>query len=61
MLYPLSILSIILLALIHLTKAFTYPSHGPHFAVTPEIREYWMRRAISALAELESPCPFAAL
>lgn len=28
--------------------------------VSPEIRAYWMRKAISALSELSSPCPFAA-
>ncbi|KAK4935327.1 hypothetical protein LTR10_023589 [Elasticomyces elasticus] len=28
--------------------------------VSPAIRAHWMRRAISALSELSSPCPFAA-
>jgi hypothetical protein len=53
MLYPLSILSLLLLALIHLT-------HGSQDSISFETRAYWMRRAISALSELDSPCPFAA-
>ena len=27
--------------------------------VSPDIRAYWMRKAISALSDLQSPCPFA--
>jgi hypothetical protein len=65
MLYPLSILSLVLLALIHLTNGYgqkhIHPAHTSSTDAIPfEIRAYWMRRAISALAELESPCPFAA-
>lgn len=64
MLYPISILGVILLALIHITHGkienlqSEYASHRP--TVSFDIRAYWMRRAIAALAELESPCPFAA-
>lgn len=65
MLYPLSILSLILLALIHLTNGLDQKhTHSKQKTATGEIpfdtRAYWMRRAISALSELESPCPFAA-
>jgi hypothetical protein len=60
MLYPLSILSL-LLSLIHLTHAHTpankYLEDDP---IPFETRAYWMRRANAALAELDSPCPFAA-
>lgn len=64
MLYPLSILSLVLLALIHLTHGHDQKHiHPPHPSVKDtvpfETRAYWMRRAISALSELESPCPFA--
>jgi tRNA(Arg) A34 adenosine deaminase TadA len=51
MLYPISILSLILLLLIHLTNAQDIPF---------STRAYWMRHAISALSQLDSPCPFAA-
>jgi hypothetical protein len=65
MLYPLSILILVLLALIRLTNGHDekhiHPAHTHSTYKIPfEIRAYWMRRAISALAELESPCPFAA-
>lgn len=68
MLYPLSILSLLLLALIHLTHALSQRhSHTVQFSqdilpkdsVSYETRVYWMRRANAALAELASPCPFA--
>lgn len=62
MLYPLSFLSLLLLALIHLTNGHNHEQKYLHFTSTLpfETRAYWMRRAISALSELESPCPFAA-
>jgi hypothetical protein len=64
MLYPLSILALVLLALIHTThgNGDGQISATPHSsdAIPYETRVYWMRRAISALAELDSPCPFAA-
>jgi hypothetical protein len=65
MLYLLSILSLVLLALIHLTNGHdqkhVHPKHTSSIDnVSFETRAYWMRRAISALSELESPCPFAA-
>jgi hypothetical protein len=69
MLYPLSVLSLLLLVLIHLTHGYGQKhSHAVRSAqnsleddTTPyETRVYWMRRANAALAELESPCPFSA-
>ncbi|PVH85613.1 cytidine deaminase-like protein [Cadophora sp. DSE1049] len=69
MLYPVSILSIILLALIHLTSGHqnhTHITHSPHhYSYTNDTipfstRAFWMRRANAALGELDSPCPFAA-
>jgi hypothetical protein len=64
MLYPVSILSILLLALIPLTQGHKEDSNAKYAPPIPSIpletRAYWMRRAISALSELESPCPFAA-
>ena len=62
MLYPLSILSLVLLALIHLTDGHDQKhTHSTSTDKIPfETRAYWMRRAISTLAELESPCPVAA-
>jgi hypothetical protein len=64
MLYPLSILSLILLALIHLTHGYDN-QHQPQQSLSDdgvpfEIRAYWMRKANSALAEIYSPCQFAA-
>ena len=64
MLYPLSILSLILLALIHLThdhdNQHQTQQRLSEDGVPFEIRAYWMRKANSALAELYSPCLFAA-
>jgi hypothetical protein len=64
MLYPLSILALVLLALIHTTHGNgdgqINPTPHSSDAIPYETRVYWMRRAISALAELDSPCPFAA-
>jgi hypothetical protein len=69
MLYPLSILSLLLLALIHLTHGHNQrPSHRVQSSqqilstdtIPHETRVYWMRKANAALAELASPCPFAA-
>ncbi|KAG4425292.1 hypothetical protein IFR04_001659 [Cadophora malorum] len=69
MLYPLSILSIILLALIHLTSGHQNHTHIPHSShhysykndtIPFSTRAFWMRRANAALGELDSPCPFAA-
>jgi hypothetical protein len=69
MLYPLSILSIILLALIHLTSGHqnhTRNVHSSHHSsysnnsIPFSTRAFWMRRANAALGELDSPCPFAA-
>jgi len=68
MLYPLSILSLLLLALIHFTDghdqrhAHCAPSRQKSItddAIPYETRVYWMRRENAALAELASPCPFA--
>jgi hypothetical protein len=67
MLYPLSILSLLLVVLIHLTHGSKPPSHShtKHSSSLPEdtipfsTRAHWMRRANAALAELYSPCPFA--
>jgi hypothetical protein len=61
MLYPLSVFSLLLLSLVHLTHTYTSTKNNLeddpiHF----ETRAYWMRRANAALAELDSPCPFAA-
>ncbi|TVY83930.1 tRNA-specific adenosine deaminase [Lachnellula suecica] len=70
MLYPLSILSVILLALIHLSHGSKSPHSHAHQKSTAsldaedtipfEIRAYWMRKANEALSELFTPCPFAA-
>jgi hypothetical protein len=61
MLYPLSILSFILLALIHLTHGHDNQHQSLSEDGVPfEIRAHWMRKANSALAELYSPCQFAA-
>lgn len=60
MLYPLSILSIILLALIHFIHGSKYVPMETKDEVPFETRAYWMRKANVALAELHSPCPFAA-
>jgi hypothetical protein len=69
MLYPLSILSFLLLALIHLTQGHnqrhSHRVQSSQQALAPDtipydIRVYWMRRANTALAELASPCPFGA-
>lgn len=66
MIYPLSILSILLLVLIHITHGSTPPSHShpkhPELEDTIPFstRAHWMRQANAALAELHSPCPFAA-
>ncbi|KAF4628110.1 hypothetical protein G7Y89_g10042 [Cudoniella acicularis] len=60
MLYPLSILSLLLLALIHLTHGANYIPFEPKDTISFETRAYWMRRANAALAELNSPCPFTA-
>ncbi|PBP16013.1 cytidine and deoxycytidylate deaminase zinc-binding region [Diplocarpon rosae] len=65
MLYPRSIPSLLLLAMSHLSSG-----HEGHARVLPPAsytdtipfatRVFWMRRAIDALGELDSPCPFAA-
>jgi hypothetical protein len=69
MLYPLSILGLVLLALIHLTHGLSQRHSHPiqssqqtisQDTVPYETRVYWMRRANEALSRLESPCPFAA-
>lgn len=69
MLYPLSILSLVLLFLIHLGHGSSHQkhSHGSQHLLSPETdsisfetRAYWMRKANAALTELASPCPFAA-
>ncbi|RDW70055.1 hypothetical protein BP5796_08452 [Coleophoma crateriformis] len=71
MLYPLSILSILLLALIHLTNGYAPHGHSPrkvqrvlptpdNATISLSTRAYWMRKANAALGELASPCPFAA-
>lgn len=69
MLYPLSVLSLLLLALIHLTHGHNQRHSHPVKSsqqmlstdtIPYEIRVYWMRRANAALAELASPCPFGA-
>lgn len=68
MLYPLSILSLVLLFLIHLTNGSSHQkhSHNSQHLLTPETdsipfetRAHWMRKANAALTELASPCPFA--
>lgn len=71
MLYPLSILSLLLLALIHLTHGSKSHSHHSHPKISSSspipdntipfsTRAHWMRLANAALADLHSPCPFAA-
>lgn len=66
MLYPVSILSLVLLLLIHLTNASHQGHEHQHVLktnadpVSSEAREYWMGQANQALLELVSPCPFAA-
>ena len=67
MLYPLSVLSLLLLALIHLThgsKHFhthNYQDSLPADTIPFSTRAYWMRAALSALHALPigSPCQFA--
>ncbi len=68
MLYPLSILSLVLLFLIHLTHGSS--SHQKHShdsqhhlpqeadSIPFETRAHWMRKANAVLPELASPCPF---
>lgn len=36
------------------------PRDNTSLSIPFETRAYWMRAAIASLAELESPCPFAA-
>jgi hypothetical protein len=63
MLYPISFLSFLLLALIHLTHAISFTAEHDAQVEDPisfETRSYWIRRANLALSELSSPCPFAA-
>jgi hypothetical protein len=69
MLYPLSILSLLLLALIHLTHGHSQKHSHPvqsskqtlsQDTIPYETRVYWIRKANAALAELASPCPYAA-
>ncbi|KAL3425684.1 cytidine and deoxycytidylate deaminase zinc-binding region [Phlyctema vagabunda] len=67
MLYPLSILSLVLLALIHLTQGHSQTlvagnvlSSLQNDTLPLGTRAYWMRRANQALSDLASPCPFAA-
>jgi hypothetical protein len=60
MLYPLSFLSLLLLALIHFTSASTQDVEAGEDPISFETRAHWMRRANLALLELSSPCPFAA-
>jgi hypothetical protein len=57
MFYPLSILSLLLLLLIHLTNGHSQ-SEDP---IPYSTRAHWMRRANSAIAEIEgTPCLFNA-
>lgn len=58
MLYPLSLLSILLLFLIHLTSAHEHNHDSPE--ISSSTRKHWIRRANLALHELASPCPFGA-
>jgi hypothetical protein len=60
MFYPLSILSLLLLALIHLTRGSQSILEDELDTIPFETRAYWMRKANAVLAELDSPCPFAA-
>jgi hypothetical protein len=66
MLYPLSTLSLVLLALNHLTQGHNEIHHShnrhklPKDSIPFETRAYWMRRANAALGELSSACHFAA-
>jgi hypothetical protein len=61
MLYSFSILILLLLPLTHLAHAHTSTKNNLKDDPIPfETRAYWMRRANAALAELDSPCPFAA-
>ena len=69
MLYPLSILSLVLLFLIHLTHGSSHQKHSHNSqhhlsldtdSILFETRAHWMRKANAALTELASPCPFAA-
>ncbi|TVY33341.1 hypothetical protein LOCC1_G008213 [Lachnellula occidentalis] len=70
MLYPLSILSLLLLTLIHLTHGSKPPFHShshpnlnpqdPEDTIPFSTRAHWIRRTNAALSELYSPCPFAA-
>lgn len=70
MLYPLSILSIFLLLLIHLTHGHDTHQHHSHppssshnlpkDTISFSTRAHWIRRANLALHEIESPCPFGA-
>jgi hypothetical protein len=64
MFYPISILSLVLLALIHLSNGLEQKHFYPNVSSTDKIpfatRAYWMRKAVSALSELDSPCPFGA-
>lgn len=58
MLYLVSMVGVVLLAIIRLTHG--HQDHDHLHLVFFDTRAYWMRKAISALAELESPCPFEA-
>lgn len=68
MLYPFSILSLLVLTLIHLTRGSKPPSHSHSKPPDPEdtdtipfsTRAHWIRRTNAALSTLYSPCPFAA-
>lgn len=63
MLYPLSILSLFLLVLIHLTHGHEHARNRDSFSldtVTFATRAHWMRRANQAVAEFSSPCFFKA-
>ncbi|KAF8865866.1 cytidine deaminase-like protein [Acephala macrosclerotiorum] len=60
MLYPLSVLSLVLLFLIHLTHGSQHLLSLETDSIPFETRAYWMRKANAALIELASPCPFAA-
>lgn len=60
MIYPLSILSIFLLFLIHLTSGHPDCAHAKNDTIPFSTRAFWMRRANAVLAYSGSPCPFGA-
>lgn len=60
MCHLLSLLSLLLLALIHLSRFAHGSENIQEDPISFETRAHWMRKANLALSELDSSCPFAA-